>query len=82
MLKRSDATPKSELEDFKTKTLLVSTLYNLNIGSVNIADIKDLEDAEESEFKSIFAEKCVECSKLCDFSCEMSDKEAKSKKLK
>lgn len=80
MLQKSNPAPKSELEDFKAKTFLISTIHNLDLGGTTILDVKDLEAAEEGEFNIVFAAKCKECCKVCDFSSEIVDKDAKAKK--
>lgn len=77
---KKDRVPKSEREDFKTKTFLISTLHSLSVGETTINDIPALESVDEKEFKTTFTQKCKECSKLCDFSSDKKEKEAKTKK--
>ena len=81
-MQKRDATPKSELEDFTGKTFLVSTLHGLHFGNVTIDEIPELEAAEGKDFSSVFAEKCKQCCKLCDFSKEEADQSAKELKTK
>lgn len=79
-LVKKDETPKSELEDFKGKTFLISTLHPLDFGVIKIDSLPPLDSASDSDFKKLFLKKCKECYKLCDFSSEKLDVKAKTTK--
>ena len=75
-----DQTPKSELEDFKGQTFLISTLHPLVLGAIQIDTLPPLDSASDDEFKELFINKCKECYKLCDFSSNDADVQAKQYK--
>ncbi|OHT06570.1 hypothetical protein TRFO_25385 [Tritrichomonas foetus] len=79
---KHDQAPKSELEDFKGKTFLISTLHPLAFGAggIKIEALSPLDSATDAEFKDLFMSKCKECFKLCDFSEKECDEQAKQYK--
>ena len=79
-MQKREATPKSEIEDFQSKTFCVSTLYRISSDDVNIPLLPELEGVEEKDFPEVFANKCRECCKICDFSQPTKDAEAKQRK--
>jgi hypothetical protein len=81
-LPKREAAPKSELEDFKQKTFLVSTIHCLCLDSLTIDPLPALDASTDSDFPDLFTKKCEQCSKLCDFSLETKDTQAKEDKAK
>jgi hypothetical protein len=79
-LHRQESVPKSELQDFEPKTFLISTLHGLDFGNVKIAIVSALDAASDSDFPTVFTQKCSECSKICDFSMPLADSAAKEQK--
>ena len=79
MQKRA-ATPKSEMEDFESKTFLVTTMYGLGSADVVLEEVPELEGVEEKDFPEAFAKKCKECCKICNFWSEDKDTAAKATK--
>ena len=79
MQKRA-ATPKSEMEDFESKTFLVTTMYGAGSADVVLEEVPELEGVEEKDFPEAFAKKCKECCKICNFWSEDKDAAAKATK--
>lgn len=75
-----DKTPKSELEDFKSKTFLISTLRPLDFTAIKFDSLPPLDSAKDEDFKPLFMKKCKECFQLCDFSDEKIDTQSKQLK--
>lgn len=73
--------PESEIDgEFKPMLSTITTLLNLNQTIIKIEEVPLFRDAPKGKLKEVFAAKCKECSKICDFSSNSKDEQAKKDK--
>jgi serine/threonine-protein phosphatase 2A regulatory subunit B' len=73
--------PKVELEELKVMTFSISTLFTIGLTSdVAIAPSDAFSKVDPKSINGVFADKCRECSKICDFSTPSKDQSAKQTK--
>jgi hypothetical protein len=75
-----EVSPKSEIEEFKIITFSMSTLFTIGISEITITPSNSFSTLNPKEINRVFAEKCKECMKICDFSMGIKDKAAKQTK--
>ena len=73
--------PKSENEgEMSTKRFMISTILKLEINDVILDPVPMFRETKKPEIPDVFLKKCIECEKICDFSIEVKDKQAKKDK--
>ena len=79
--KADDVVPKSEREELKTLTFNISTLFTIGVFSdVKIEMSEPFKNVNPKDYNRLFAAKCKECSKICDFSIAIKDQASKKNK--
>lgn len=72
--------PKSDLGVELNKTIVFSSHTNSQDGNLNISISKSFSEIPPKDCRLEFKKKCMECSKLCDFTVESKDIQAKVNK--
>ena len=77
----NEKVPESEMEgEFHSMTMTITTILNLNATIIQINEVPLFRDAPKGEINKVFDDKCKECKKICDFSSEQKDEQAKKDK--
>lgn len=81
--KKEEEVPMGETDiEMKTMTMTfaISTLFTLDFHDVTIKMSEPFSEIDPKDYNTVFAQKCKECCKICDFSIKIKDVEAKKHK--